>query len=57
MDSEATGLPVGIEEICYEMHSTGVLCDREVFGSQSIREVSEIGDRMQNLIDDVWWNV
>jgi hypothetical protein len=39
------------EEVCYELHSTGIL-GVGVFGG-SEREVSVMG----NLIDEVWWNV
>ena len=39
------------------MHSTGILGERDIFGGQAEQDISELGDRIHNLIDQVWWTV
>lgn len=47
---------VALEQICYEMPSTGILGEKGIFMGKSECELSDMGDKLQNLIDEVWWS-
>ena len=38
------------------MHSTGLMGEKEIFMNMSEKSNSQSGDRLGNLIDEVWWN-
>jgi hypothetical protein len=39
-----------LEDICYELPSTGILGDRDIF-LRSEKALSDMGDKLHNLID------
>lgn len=45
-----------MEDICYEMPSTGILGEKGIFVGKSECELSDLGDKIHNLIDEVWWS-
>ena len=44
-----------LQDICYELPSTGILGQKDIF-ARSEKQISDMGQKMQNLIDQVWWN-
>lgn len=45
-----------LEEMCYELPSTGIMGEKDIFISKSERAISDSGDKLHNLIDEVWWS-
>ncbi len=46
---------ISLEEICYELPSTGIFGEKDIFINKSERSLSEVDEKMHNLIDEVWW--